>query len=56
VHTLLAEAAKAKQWPHFRLPAAKASLTVLDVLSTPEQTKIAEFVHERLTVECQRHL
>lgn len=70
-HMLLAKAEKAKRWPSFRLPAAKASLTVLDVLNTPEQernamlrqwgkavwkiwesehTRVAEFVHERLTV------
>jgi hypothetical protein len=68
-HMLLA--ATPKQWPTFRLPEAKASLTVLDVLNTPEherngmlrewgkavwriweseQKKVAEFVHERLTV------
>jgi Family of unknown function (DUF5946) len=28
-----------KQWPQFRLPAAKASLTVLDVLNTAEQAR-----------------
>jgi hypothetical protein len=38
-HTLLAEAEKAKQWPQFRLPEAKASLTVIDVLKAPEQER-----------------
>src|SRR5260221_161055 len=28
-----------KQWPRFRLPEAKASLTVLDVLNAPEQER-----------------
>jgi hypothetical protein len=74
VHTLLAEAEKAKKWPQFRIPEEKASLTVLDVLTTPEQernkmlqqwgkavwriwesehSKVAAFVHERLTISRQ---
>src|SRR5579872_5875250 len=36
-HTLVARTAK--QWPHFRLPEEKASLTVLDVLKTPEHER-----------------
>jgi hypothetical protein len=36
-HMLLARTPK--QWPQFRLPEAKASLTVLDVLNTPEQER-----------------
>ena len=36
-HTLLARTAK--QWPQFRLPKEKASLTVLDVLKTPEHER-----------------
>jgi Family of unknown function (DUF5946) len=68
-HTLLVRTPK--KWPQFRLPEEKASLTVLDVLKTPEKerndvlrewgkavwsiwesehTKVAELVHERLTV------
>lgn len=68
-HMLLA--ATPKQWPSLRLPEEKASLTIFDVLITPEyarndmlrqwgravwmiwgseQTKVAEFVHERLAV------
>jgi hypothetical protein len=68
-HMLLARTPK--QWPRFRIAEAKASLTVLDVLNTPErerndmlrqwekavwriweseQTRVAEFVQERLHV------
>ena len=36
-HMLLARTPK--QWPRFRLPEAKASLTVLDVLNAPEQER-----------------
>jgi len=36
-HMLLARTPK--QWPRFRLPEAKASLTVLDVLNTPEHER-----------------
>lgn len=36
-HMLLARTPK--QWPSFRLPEAKASLTVLDVLNAPEQAR-----------------
>lgn len=36
-HMLLARTAK--QWPQFRLPEEKASVTVLDVLKTPENAR-----------------
>jgi len=36
-HTLLA--ATSKQWPQFRRPEEKASLTVLDVLNAPENER-----------------
>ncbi len=36
-HTLLARTSK--KWPQFRLPEEKASLTVLDVLKTPENER-----------------